>query len=131
MDLTDSSIKFPTKILYPLDFFQHSNKEHKAMVDGFISILEAFLGTKRVEFSIAGRWAKCPPPRAQGKSLKEYLPKVRISVSRAEYCIFLTARGTRVLSGLCAVTTMTGSAISGAGTRPSTTRTRTKGLLYS
>ena len=79
MDLDDSSTRFPSKILYPLDFFPHSNEKHQAMVDDFISILERFLGTKRVEFSIAERWAKCPPPEAQGKSLKEYLPKVRNS----------------------------------------------------
>ena len=131
MDLNNSSTKFPTKILSPLDLFSHSNKEHQAMVDDFISILEALLGTKRVEFSIAERWANCPPPEAQGKSLKEHLPKVRISVFRAEYCILLTARGTRALFGPCAVTTMTGSAIPGAGARPSTTRTCTKGLLCS
>lgn len=76
MDLADVPLKFPTRILYPLDFFPHSNNEHQRMVEEFIGVLESFLGTKRVEFSIADRWSQCPPDAAQGKSLKEYLPKV-------------------------------------------------------
>lgn len=46
------------------------------MVDEFISVLEKFLGTKRVEFSIAERWAQFPPAVANEKPLKEYLAKV-------------------------------------------------------
>ncbi|KAK9769981.1 putative Amidase [Seiridium cardinale] len=75
LDLADASTKFPKKILYPLDFFPHSNPEHQAMVDEFISVLGKFLGTERVEFSIAERWSQCPPPEAKGKTLKEYLAK--------------------------------------------------------
>lgn len=76
MDVSDKLTKFPTKILYPLDFFPHSNPEHQAMVDEFISVLEKFLGTTRVEFSIAERWIQCPPAEADGKPLKKYLAKV-------------------------------------------------------
>lgn len=76
LDVSDKSKTFPSKILYPLDFFPHSNKIHQAMVDQFTSILENFLGTKRVEFSIAERWAQCPPKAAEGKPLKEYLAKL-------------------------------------------------------
>lgn len=68
-------VKFPKKILYPLDFFPHSNKTHQKMVDEFIRVLENFLGTKRVEFSIAERWEKCPPPQANGVPMKQYLTK--------------------------------------------------------
>ncbi|KAI1084627.1 putative amidase [Whalleya microplaca] len=75
LDLPNGWTKFPSRILYPLDFFPHSNADHQAMVDEFVSILEKFLGTKRTEFSIAGRWAQCPPDKAEGKSLKEYLAK--------------------------------------------------------
>jgi len=46
------------------------------MVDDFVSVLEAFLNTKRVKFRISDNWAKCPPLEAGGKSLDEYLQKV-------------------------------------------------------
>lgn len=77
LDVIDNTTKFPARILYPLDFFPHSNPKHQAMVDEFISVLEKFLGTKRLEFSLAERWAQCPPVEAGGKPLKEYVAKVR------------------------------------------------------
>lgn len=67
---------FPKKIIYPLDFFPHSNPKHQAMVGDLIGILENFLGTKRVEISLADRWQQCPPPEANGMSLTTYLSKV-------------------------------------------------------
>lgn len=51
------------------------------MVDEFITVLEGFLGTKRVEFSIAERWAQCPPPGLENQPLKKYLAKVCIILS--------------------------------------------------
>lgn len=72
---------FPKKIIYPLDFFRHSNPKHQAMVDEFIGILENFLGTKRVEISLAERWQQCPPPEANGKSLTTYLSKVMMETA--------------------------------------------------
>jgi hypothetical protein len=45
LDLPSHSTKFPSKILYPLDFFPHSNPKHQAMVDEFVSLLESLLGT--------------------------------------------------------------------------------------
>ncbi|KAM5350028.1 hypothetical protein ACJ41O_006533 [Fusarium nematophilum] len=52
MDLSNNSTKFPSRILYPLDFFPHSNGKHQTMLDEFVGILEDFLGTKKVEFSL-------------------------------------------------------------------------------
>ena len=75
LDLNDSDV-FPKKILYPTDFFPHGNSNQQAMVEEFISILEKFLGVKRIDFSLIDRWAKCPPVAAQGKPLREYLAKV-------------------------------------------------------
>ncbi|KAJ5160568.1 uncharacterized protein N7482_007572 [Penicillium canariense] len=75
LDLSDNSTTFPSKIIYPLDFFPHSNPKHQAMVEEFIEVLEDFLGTKRVEISLAERWEQCPPSEANGKPLKEYLSK--------------------------------------------------------
>jgi hypothetical protein len=48
------------------------------MTEEFISILEDFLGVKRTQFSIAGKWAQCPPKEAKGKPLLEYLEKVML-----------------------------------------------------
>ncbi|KAF2240819.1 putative amidase [Trematosphaeria pertusa] len=75
LDLPTKWTKYPSKILYPKEFFPHSNAKHQSMVEELISILEKFLGTQRVEFSIADRWAQCPPEEASGKTLKEYLAK--------------------------------------------------------
>ncbi|KAJ6180918.1 hypothetical protein N7519_011379 [Penicillium mononematosum] len=45
------------------------------MVDEFVGVLESFLGTKRVNISLAERWEQCPPSEANGKPLKQYLSK--------------------------------------------------------
>ncbi|KAJ5480157.1 hypothetical protein N7530_005666 [Penicillium desertorum] len=75
LDLSDNSTAFPSKIIYPLDFFLHSNPHHQAMVDELVGVLESFLGTKRVNISLAERWEQCPPSEANGKPLKQYLSK--------------------------------------------------------
>ncbi|KAJ6006803.1 hypothetical protein N7451_004747 [Penicillium sp. IBT 35674x] len=75
LDLSDNATTFPSKIIYPLDFFPHSNPHHQAMVDEFVGTLESFLGVKRVEISLAERWEQCPPLEANGKPLKQYLAK--------------------------------------------------------
>ncbi|KAJ5726505.1 uncharacterized protein N7483_007862 [Penicillium malachiteum] len=75
LDLGDNSTSFPSKIIYPLDFFPHSNPTHQAMVDEFGGVLETLLDTKRVEISLAERWDQCPPAEANGKPLREYLSK--------------------------------------------------------
>ena len=67
---------FPKKILYPTDFFPHSNPDQQEMVEQFISRVEKFLGVRRTIFSMKDRWDKCPPEAAKGKTLKEYLAKV-------------------------------------------------------
>jgi hypothetical protein len=97
---TDS---FPKKILYPVDFFPHSNPNQQAMVEEFISILERFLGTKRIEFSFIDRWNQCPPEAAKGKSLKEYLAKV----CRCHAVLAVCTNTHRVRSGLCAMISIT------------------------
>lgn len=70
--------RYPSKILYPKDFFPHSNKNQQAMVEEFVRVLENFLGVKRTEFSFADRWDKCPPAAAKGKPIKEYLARVTL-----------------------------------------------------
>jgi hypothetical protein len=78
LDVNKEFKTFPKKIIYPLDFFPHSDSKHQAMVDDLIGILENFLGTKRVEISLADRWEQFPPPEANGKSLRPYLSKVMV-----------------------------------------------------
>lgn len=52
-----------------------------AILDDFLTILEKFLDVKKTTFSISERWDKGPPLEGKGKSIKEYLEKVLISVS--------------------------------------------------
>jgi hypothetical protein len=52
-DLDDSTTKFPSKILYPEDFYPLSNSSQQTMTEEFISVPEDFLGVKRTPFSIA------------------------------------------------------------------------------
>ena len=75
-DINDAN-KFPSKLLYPEDFFPHSNKNQQAMVDKFVTVLEAFLGVKAVRFSLAERWRQCPPSEAGDRSIEDYLAQVR------------------------------------------------------
>jgi hypothetical protein len=65
---------------WPTQFIDrdNSNPQHQAMVDEFVGVLESFLGTKRVNISLAERWEQCPPSEVNGKPLKQYLSKVGI-----------------------------------------------------
>ncbi|KAL8830608.1 MAG: hypothetical protein Q9191_001333 [Dirinaria sp. TL-2023a] len=69
----DDAAKFPSKILYPEDFFPHSNRKQQAMVDTFVTVLEKFLGVKAIRTSLAERWRQCPPLEAGDHSITEYL----------------------------------------------------------
>lgn len=75
LELKDSQA-FPKKILYPTDFFPHSDSNQQAIVEEFISILENFLGVERTDFNLEDCWAKCPPAAAEGKPLRAYMEKV-------------------------------------------------------
>lgn len=126
MDLSDTT--FPSRAIYPLDFFPHSNPQHQAMFEDFIGILENFLGTKRIEIRLAERWAKCPPVESNGKSLKEYLSKV--SFCLCSWAIILSCDVFyfvyRALSGLCATITIMASTNSVTSIVRNTTRNPTK-----
>lgn len=65
----------PKRILYPSDFFPHSNARQQTMVDDYVDVLESYLGVKRITFSFVERWSQCPPEEAGGKPLKEFLSK--------------------------------------------------------
>ncbi|KAK3933866.1 amidase signature domain-containing protein, partial [Diplogelasinospora grovesii] len=64
----------PKKVLYPTDFFPHDNPHQQALIDKWMKTLE-LMGFERTNFSIAERWNQCPPPEANGKSIREYLNK--------------------------------------------------------
>ncbi|KAL3419102.1 glutamyl-tRNA(Gln) amidotransferase [Phlyctema vagabunda] len=70
-----NAVELPTKILYPTDFFPHDDAQQQAIIERFLSVLENYLGKKRVSFNIAEEWAKDPPPEANSKSLSEYTEK--------------------------------------------------------
>jgi hypothetical protein len=63
-------------LFYPLDFFPHGNENQQAMVMEFVKAIEDFMGVEATEINIAERWMQCPPPEAEGKSVKEFLTKV-------------------------------------------------------
>ncbi|KAL9100822.1 MAG: hypothetical protein Q9163_003852 [Psora crenata] len=65
----------PKRILYPSDFFPHSNAKQQAMVDDYVNVLESYLGVKRTTFSFVELWSQCPPVEAGGKPLKVFLSK--------------------------------------------------------
>ncbi|CAF9916091.1 MAG: hypothetical protein HETSPECPRED_002755 [Heterodermia speciosa] len=69
----DDVKEFPSKILYPEDFFPHSNKSQQAMVDNFVTVLEHFLGARAIRFSLAERWRQNPPSETGDRSITEYL----------------------------------------------------------
>lgn len=77
MSLSPNMSKFPTKILYPTEFFPVQEPAQQKMVESFVEILESFLGVKKTSFSLAETWAQSPPAEAEGKSLEDYAYTVR------------------------------------------------------
>lgn len=69
-------LKFPKRLLYPLDFFPQAGADQQAMSDAFVQVVERFLGVKRTPISITDTWAFNPPQEAGKKSLHEYLEMV-------------------------------------------------------
>ncbi|RKL49535.1 hypothetical protein BFJ72_g994 [Fusarium proliferatum] len=67
--------KFPTKILYPKEFYPLANAEQQALTDEFVKILEEFLGVKRTPFSFVKEWEKNPPQGAGSLPLLKYTEK--------------------------------------------------------
>ncbi|KAI1740718.1 putative amidase [Xylaria scruposa] len=66
---------FPSKILYPSEFYPLANAKQQALTEEFISILEDFLGVRRTSFSFAKEWDKRPPEKAGGMPLLKYTEK--------------------------------------------------------
>lgn len=53
------------------------NDSQQAILDEFVSVLENLLQVKRTIFGFTETWSKNPPTVAKGKSLQEYLEKVK------------------------------------------------------
>jgi Asp-tRNA(Asn)/Glu-tRNA(Gln) amidotransferase A subunit family amidase len=66
---------FPSKILYPSEFYPLANAKQQALTEEFIGILEDFLGVRRTPFSFAEEWEKNPPKKAGGVPLLKYTEK--------------------------------------------------------
>lgn len=67
---------FPSKILYPSEFYPLTNAKQQAFMEEFIVTLEDFLGVQRTPFSFAEEWNKNPPVEAKGLPLLKYTEKV-------------------------------------------------------
>ncbi|KAH7305028.1 amidase signature domain-containing protein [Stachybotrys elegans] len=67
--------QFPSKILYPVEFYPLADAKQQALSEEFIGMLENFLGVKRTLFSFVEEWNKNPPKEAQGMPLLKYTEK--------------------------------------------------------
>ncbi|KAF5542839.1 amidase signature domain-containing protein [Fusarium phyllophilum] len=74
-NIHQSFSEFPSKILYPKEFYPLANTEQQAMTEEFVKILESFLGVKRTPFSFVEEWEKNPPKEAGDLPLLEYTEK--------------------------------------------------------
>ncbi|KAF4496823.1 Amidase signature domain [Fusarium agapanthi] len=84
--------EFPSRILYPREFYPLANAEKLVMTEEFVKILEDFLGVKRTPFSFVEEWEKNPPKDAGGLPLLEYTEKNRDAgkdVTLQEYEVYL------------------------------------------
>ncbi|CAH0018141.1 unnamed protein product [Clonostachys rhizophaga] len=70
-----NSSKFPSKILYPLEFYPLKNSKQQDLTEEFVVVLEEFLGVKRTPFSFVEEWGKNPPKEAEGLPLLKYTEK--------------------------------------------------------
>ncbi|CVK99416.1 related to D-mandelate dehydrogenase [Fusarium mangiferae] len=66
---------FPSKILYPSEFYPLADKEQQALTDEFVKVLEDFLDVKKTPFSFVEEWEKNPPRDAGGLPLLKYTEK--------------------------------------------------------
>lgn len=78
--LTSIILQFPRKILYPTDFLPYGDSKMQAIADEFVKHLEGYLEVERSVISISERWSKCPPTQANGRSIREFLEKVRYNM---------------------------------------------------
>ena len=70
------TIKLPSKILYPTEFFPTENQLQQNMLDRFVTTLEDYLGVKRIVFSLKEKWIENTPEAAMGQPLEEFLREV-------------------------------------------------------
>jgi hypothetical protein len=85
LDVPRDPLPFPTKILYPVDFFPLPDPIHQELVEQFVAVLERYLDTKRTEVNLAAEWSKSAPAGVQRQGLQEYMAKVRLHVFGGSY----------------------------------------------
>lgn len=61
----------------PQDYLSTDNTDQSRVVESFVRDLEAVLGTKRTEISIAEDWMKFRPAGVKESDVAEYLKDVR------------------------------------------------------
>jgi hypothetical protein len=64
-------------ILYPKDYLPTTNAAQTEVIESFVRDLEAELGVKRTEVSLAEEWKKSRPVDVKEDDVAEYLKEVR------------------------------------------------------
>ncbi|KAI0105672.1 amidase signature domain-containing protein [Nemania sp. FL0031] len=69
----------PLNIVYPTDFLPIDNSDQMALIDNFLSDLEATLNAKVQKVSIADTWAAGHPTGVENVSIQDYLKDVGVN----------------------------------------------------
>ncbi|CAN8105645.1 unnamed protein product [Discula destructiva] len=67
---------FPSKIIYPTNFFPLPDVEHQKLLESFFDKLETYLGVKKVEIDLVRLWAESTHADPDARiSLQKYMEK--------------------------------------------------------
>ncbi|UKZ93354.1 uncharacterized protein TrAFT101_008270 [Trichoderma asperellum] len=83
-NMTDDSVAFPRRIIYPSDFASVF-EGNQALTDKFVATLEHFLGIQADKVSLSEIWDSKPPSEADGQSLEEYMRQAPFSSFCADF----------------------------------------------
>lgn len=72
----EDNLQYPKRVLYPTDIEWFEIEDQQGLIDTFVSVLEKFTGTERINFSFENKWIENPPKEGEGKSIWEYLDQV-------------------------------------------------------
>lgn len=68
--------KFPTKLIYPTDWFPYKVESQQAINEAYLSALEKTLGIRRTEVNLADEWKRTAPIALRNIPIDEYLKNV-------------------------------------------------------
>lgn len=72
----EDNLQYPKRVLYPTDIEWYEDEDQQSLIDTFVSVLEKFTNTERINFSFQNKWFENPPKEAEDKSIWEYLDQV-------------------------------------------------------